>query len=176
MATSRGRWSYKEEDPDFVLIARTDARAVSGEGLEGAIKRLKAYYKAGADLVFADALLSEEELKRVGKEVGAPTVFHPTAISPRLTAKECHEIGVGMLIYPFASLHAMSVEVWDFLAQLKKQDTRAQVEFERKNKKHPLRDVKKLFELSGLSEFQNYEKEFLPPEVLEAKYGKSIGM
>ncbi|MBI3023669.1 MAG: isocitrate lyase/PEP mutase family protein [Thaumarchaeota archaeon] len=166
----------KEEDSDFVLIARTDARAVPGEGLEGAIKRLKAYYKAGADLVFADALLSKEELKRVGKEVGAPTVYHPTAISPRLTAKECQEVGVGMLIYPFASVHAMSVAVWDFMAQLKKQDTRAQVEFERRNNKHPLGDVKKLFELGGLRELQNYEKEFLPPEVLEARYGKSIGM
>jgi len=166
----------RQEDPDFVLIARSDARAVPEEGLDGAIERLKAYYEAGADLVFADALLSKEELEEVGREVGAPTVYHPTAISPRLSVKECHKIGVGMMIYPFASLHAMSVAVWDFLAQLKKQDTRAQIQFEKKNSRHPLSDVRRLFDLSGLNEFQNYEREYLPREQLESRYGKSIGM
>lgn len=164
------------EDPDFVLIARTDARGATGEGLESAIKRLKAYYKAGADMVFADGLLSMEELTRIGRETKAPTVFHPTAISPRLSLRECHNAGAGMVIYPFASVHAASVAAWDFFSQLKKYDTRAQIEFENKHRDHPLSNVRKLFELGGLDELQALEREFLPPKEVEARYRESIGM
>jgi len=166
----------EEEDRDFVLIARTDARGAAGEGLDSAIKRLKAYYEAGADMVFADGLLSKEELVRVGRETRAPTVFHPTAISPRLSLKECHDAGAGMVIYPFASVHAASIAAWEFFTQLKKHDTDAQVEFEKKYKDHPLRDVRKLFELGGLDELQALEKEFLPPKEVEERYKQSIGM
>ncbi len=103
-------------------------------------------------------------------------MFHPTAISPRLSVQECQEAGVGLLIYPFASMHAMAVAVWDFLAQLKREDTRAQVRFEERNKDHPLSDVKKLFELAGLSELQDYERAFLPAEEVKARYKESIGL
>ena len=166
----------REEDPDFVLIARTDARGAAGEGLDSAIKRLKAYRAAGADMVFADGLLSKKELERVGRETGTPTVFHPTAISPRLSVAECNEVGCGMVIYPFASVHAASVAAWDFLTQLKKVDTRAQVEFERKHREHPLADLRKLFDLGGLGELQKLEREFLPPKEVEDRYSESIGL
>jgi 2-methylisocitrate lyase-like PEP mutase family enzyme len=162
----------KEEDPDFVLIARTDARGAVGGGLDDAVERLKACYRAGADLVFADGLTSKKELETICSETGAPTVFHPTAISPRLSVEECHEMGVALMIYPFASLHASAVAVWDFLAQLKKEGTRAQVKFEQKNGDHPLSDLRKLFDLGGLRELQAYEKEFIPAEEVKAKYGK----
>lgn len=162
----------KENDPDFVLIARTDARGAVGGGLDDAVRRLKAYRQAGADLVFADGLVSKTELATICTETAAPTVFHPTAISPRLGVEECHEMGVALMIYPFASIHAMSVAVWDFLSQLKKEDTRAQVEFEQKYKGHPLSDLRKLFDLGGLEELQTYEKEFIPTEEVKAKYGK----
>ncbi len=167
----------KEEDPDFVLIARTDARGAVGGGLDDAVKRLKAYHRAGADLVFADGLLSKQELATICKETAAPTVFHPTAISPRLGVEECHEMGVALMIYPFASIHAMSVAVWDFLAHLKKEGTMAQTKFEQRNKKHPLSDLRKLFDLGGLEEMQGYEKEFIPAEEVRTKYGRtSVGL
>jgi 2,3-dimethylmalate lyase len=166
----------REEDPDFVLIARTDARGAAGQGLESAIKRLKAYYAAGADMVFADGLLSKKELERVGRETGAPTVFHPTAISPRLSLKECNEVGTGMVIYPFASVHAASVAAWDFLASLRKEDTKAQVDFERRNRNHPLSDLRKLFELGGLDELQRFERKFLPANEIKERYSESIGL
>ena len=167
----------KEEDPDFVLIARTDARGAVGGGIDDAVDRLKACWKAGADLVFADGLTSREELETVCKETNAPTVFHPTAISPRLSVEECHKMGVALMIYPFASMHAMSVAVWDFMEDLKKEDTLAQVKFERKYKDHPLSDLRKLFDLGGLKELQAYEKEFLPEEEVSVKYGKqTVGL
>lgn len=57
-------------DDDFVILARTDAIAV--EGLDAAIKRAKLYVKAGADLIFADAVRTEEQIKRLVGEVGVP--------------------------------------------------------------------------------------------------------
>jgi 2-methylisocitrate lyase-like PEP mutase family enzyme len=162
----------RQEDPDFVLIARTDARGAVGGGLDDAVRRLKAYRRAGADLVFADGLLSKRELETICKETAAPTVFHPTAISPRLGVDECHRMGVALMIYPFASLHAMSVAVWDFLARLKREDTEAQVKFEERYKAHPLNDLRKLFDLGGLLELQSYEREFIPAKEIKAKYGR----
>jgi 2-methylisocitrate lyase-like PEP mutase family enzyme len=167
----------REEDPDFVLIARTDARGAVGHGLDDAVERLKACKRAGADLVFADGLTSREELETICKETRAPAVYHPTAISPRLSVAEAHEMGVALMIYPFASMHAMSVAVWDFLAQLKREDTKAQVKFEQKYKDHPLADLRKLFDLGGLEELQAYEREFLPAEEVESRYGKqTVGL
>jgi len=172
-----GKKVIAEEDPDFVLIARTDARGAVGHGLDDAVERLKACYKAGADLVFADGLTSKKELETICRETWAPTVFHPTAISPRLSVNECHEMGVALMIYPFASLHASSVAVWDFLVQLKREGTKAQVKFEQRHKDHPLSDLRKLFDLGGLEELQGYERKFLPPEEVRMKYGKkTVGL
>lgn len=160
-----------------MLIARTDARGAVGGGIDDAVERLKACWDAGADLVFADGLTSKKELETICDETGAPTVFHPTAISPRLSVAECHKMGVALMIYPFASLHAMSVAVWDFLEQLKREDTQAQVKFERRYKDHPLSDLRKLFDLGGLKELQSYEREFIPAEEVKTKYGKqTVGL
>ena len=167
----------KEEDPDFVLIARTDARGAVGGGLDDAVERLKDCNKAGADLVFADGLTSKEELETICSETRAPTVFHPTAISPRLGVDECHDMGVALMIYPFASFHAMSVAVWEFLKDLRKEDTKAQVKFEQRYKDHPLSDLRKLFDLGGLEEMQAYERKFIPAEEVKVKYGKqTVGL
>jgi 2-methylisocitrate lyase-like PEP mutase family enzyme len=61
-------------DPDLVLIARTDARAV--EGLESAIRRGNAYAAAGADMVFVEAPESEDELRTIAREVRAPLLVN----------------------------------------------------------------------------------------------------
>ena len=73
-----------EEDPDFVLIADRRKGGSRRRGSGGGDQEAQSDYKAGADMVFADGLLSKEELERVGRETGGPSVFHPTAISPRL--------------------------------------------------------------------------------------------
>jgi hypothetical protein len=67
--------------------------------------------------------------------------------------------------------------VWDFLTQLKKEGTRAQVKFEERYKGHPLSDLRKLFDLGGLEEMQAYEREFIPAEEVKAKYGRqTVGL
>src|SRR4051812_10205684 len=63
-------------DPDFVVIARTDAAAV--EGLDAALERARAYAAAGADLLFVEAPTSEDDIARVARELAgvAPLVFN----------------------------------------------------------------------------------------------------
>lgn len=165
-----------EEDPDFVLVARTDARGAVGGGIDETIKRVKLYAEAGADVVFPDALLTKEEIKQVVKEANTPILFHPTGVSPRLSIDECKELGVAIVIYPLASLHVAAVAVWNYLHDLVRKGTQAQIEFEEEIKKHPLKDLRKLFELTGLNEVQKYEKLFLPERDFTLRYEKSIGL
>src|SRR6266478_2169628 len=70
----------RELDPDFVLIARTDAR---GASLDEAIRRANAYLAAGADLAFVEGPTSVDEVRRVCREVKGPVFYNQTGVSPR---------------------------------------------------------------------------------------------
>jgi len=169
----------EDEDPNFVLIARTDARNAVGGGLNEAIKRMKAYAEAGADVVFADGLGIEkgkEEIERAVKEVGAPMLYHPSGLHPRLSLEECQELGIAIVVFPGSSLEPAVIAVWDYLQDLKKRGTQAQIDFENKYKNHPLFGLKKLFDFTGYDKIQEYEKKFLPSEEVRLRYEKTIGL
>jgi len=85
-------------DPDTFIIARTDARAVTG--LEDAMRRAERYLRAGADCIFIEALRSVEELKRVGKAFPLQ-VANPLAggVSPILRPEEYYRLGFKILPY-----------------------------------------------------------------------------
>jgi methylisocitrate lyase len=87
-------------DADFVICARTDARAV--EGLEGAIERAKAYVDSGADLIFAEALEGEAEFAAFKDAVDAPLLANMTEFgkSPLLSRETLASLGVNVVIYP----------------------------------------------------------------------------
>ncbi|WP_026381032.1 isocitrate lyase/PEP mutase family protein [Afifella pfennigii] len=103
------------KDDDFVILARTDAIAV--EGLDGAIRRAKLYAKAGADLIFADAIAGEEQIKRLVDAVPIPVSVNmgfgirnrPT--TPLIPVKRLAELGVKRVtlprMLPAAALMAM---------------------------------------------------------------------
>jgi methylisocitrate lyase len=76
------------KNKDFIIVARTDARAPLG--LEEAIKRGEAYRKAGADVIFVEAPRSIEELKKIANHIDAPLVANmiEEGITPNLSAKE----------------------------------------------------------------------------------------
>ena len=94
------------EDPDFVIIARTDARAV--EGLDSAIERVNRYGEAGADLCFVEAPQSREELQRIGREVPFPQLANmlPGGVTPILSATELDQLGFRIVVDPVATLLA----------------------------------------------------------------------
>lgn len=91
-------------DANFVIIARTDARA--SEGLEGAITRAKAYVDAGADMIFPEALADEGEFEKFRKAVSVPLLANMTEFgkSKLLTAKQLANLGINVVIYPVTTL------------------------------------------------------------------------
>jgi 2-methylisocitrate lyase-like PEP mutase family enzyme len=87
-------------DPDMVIIARSDARAI--EGLEAAIDRVNAYLEAGADVGFVEAPQSVEELRVVGRQVRGPALVNvfEGGKTPMLGAAELEGMGFRLGIYP----------------------------------------------------------------------------
>lgn len=88
------------ESEDFVVIARSDARA--SEGMDGMLRRLEAYSKAGADVLFPEALTSEEEMRRACAEFDKPCMANMAngGKSPVPNASVLNEIGYAYAIYP----------------------------------------------------------------------------
>jgi len=91
-------------DPDFLLVARTDARAV--EGLEAAIARARAYVAAGADAVFPEALLDQAEFRAFRDALDVPLLANMTEFgkSPLLGAATLARLGYNLVIYPVTTL------------------------------------------------------------------------
>lgn len=91
-------------DPNFVLIARSDARAI--EGLDQAIDRMKAYVDAGADMIFPEAMKSEKEFEAVRKAITVPILANMTEFgkSRLLNKKELENLGFNLVIYPVTAL------------------------------------------------------------------------
>jgi len=91
-------FARKEADPDFVLIARTDARGAHGGSLDEAIKRANAYLAAGADMAFVEGPTSVEEVQRICAEVEGPILYNQTGLSPRFNQDELQELGIAIAI------------------------------------------------------------------------------
>ena len=91
-------------DANFVVCARTDARAI--EGLDAAIDRARAYVDAGADMVFPEALADEAEFAAFRKAVDVPLLANMTEFgkSPLLSATTLESLGFNVVIYPVTLL------------------------------------------------------------------------
>lgn len=96
--------TIREIAPTLTVVARTDAKAV--EGIDGAIQRAQCYIKAGADVIFTEALTSKEEFKQVSQAVEAPLLANMTEFgkTPYYTAEEFESFGYHAVIYPVTSL------------------------------------------------------------------------
>jgi carboxyvinyl-carboxyphosphonate phosphorylmutase len=110
-------------DPDFVIIARTDARAVNG--LDDAIARSLLYREAGADVIFVEAPTSREEIERVAKEIHAPLLSNqvPGGRTPALTASELEKLGYKIVIFPVVGLMAATLAIENALIELQRTGT-----------------------------------------------------
>src|SRR5438876_11207887 len=112
-------------DPDFMIIARTDARAV--EDFDRAVDRAGRYLEAGADAIFPEALQSAEEFKTFAGEIKAPLLANMTDFgkSPLLSFKELSDLGYRMVIYPMSAFRVSMKASEKFLRDLKKQGTQS---------------------------------------------------
>ncbi|MBI1345914.1 hypothetical protein GC163_06460 [bacterium] len=110
-------------NPDFVIIARTDARSV--EGLDAAIKRAQHYADAGADLIFVEAPESIEELRRIATEIRKPQLANMLVggKTPILSASELEQMGFKICVSPVETLAATG-HIVQRLAQAMLQDGR----------------------------------------------------
>ena len=112
------------QDPDFVIIARTDANAVYG--LEDALRRGRAYREAGADVIFIEAPRSIEELRAIAQAFPDVPLLYNWAESgktPLLPLEEIHALGFKLVIFPVSMLFAATQALLDLLEALKQGQT-----------------------------------------------------
>ncbi len=160
-----------ELDPDFVLVARTDARGAVGGSLEEAIKRANAYLEVGADVAFVEGLPSEEELRRVVKEVKGPVIYNMIGISPVIPLSTLKEIGVSLVSLGNAQWAAAKA-MYDYAHDLKSRGVEAQLDFNHSLEGHPLQEF---HEFARFPEMKALEERFLPKEQVERKYRETLG-
>lgn len=94
----------KKLDPNFLIIARTDARA--SEGLDKAIDRAKAYVDAGAEMIFPEAMQNEKEFEAMRKAISVPLLANMTEFGKGqlYTTQQLESLGYNMVIYPVTTL------------------------------------------------------------------------
>jgi carboxyvinyl-carboxyphosphonate phosphorylmutase len=144
-------------DPDFLIIARTDAAA--GHGLDEAIRRGKAYHAAGADIVFVELKTSAdivEQLRRVTGEIDAPCLVNVEEIGKLgdLSASELDALGFRIAIYPGLGRYAAGFGIRDALGTLKRDGTT-------KKARERMLTFREYNEVLGLSVVEEWEKRFL---------------
>jgi 2-methylisocitrate lyase-like PEP mutase family enzyme len=162
-----------ELDPDFIIMARTDARGAVGGSLEEVIRRGKAYLKVGVDIIYAEALQSREEIKKVRKALkNCYLMVTPHMIHPSLTQKEMQDLGLCM-----GGCHLTyigSVAMYDFLVEFKERGMEAYIDFRRRTSSHPVGGFG-VFDIAGFPKVVEWEKKYLSPEKLK-KYEQTLGI
>lgn len=157
-------------DPGFVIKSRTDALAT--HGLDEAIKRLNAYAEAGADLLFADALLTREQIATVVRNVSKPLCVNmgfgirQRSTTPLLSAQQLQELGVAVVIFPRMLTACALMGMKNGLALLR-QSLDSGVVIDRPD---AAVSFEELNEIMGMAQIQRLEQKFLTPAQRQAKY------
>lgn len=144
-------------DPDFIVIARTDA--ASGHGLDEAIRRGTAYRKAGADVVFVELKTGPnvvQELKRVTSEIDAPCLVNIDGGGKlgELAAEEIEKLGFRIAIYPGLARYAAGYAIREALNLLKRDGST-------RNARDRMLSFKEYNDALGLSEIEEWERKYL---------------
>lgn len=141
------------KDQDFVIVARTDARAVLG--LERAIERAQLYREAGADVIFVEAPESVEEMRELNSKIKAPTLANMVegGKTPLLPNQKLAEIGYKIVIYPNSAIRVIAKAVSKLMSSLKESGT-TQGEFEQ------MFLFDKVNDIIGLAQWRELEKKY----------------
>ncbi len=159
-------------DPDFVVIARTDARGAHGGTLDEAIGRANAFLEAGADLAFVEGPAGVAEVERVCREVRGPVFYNMTGISPRFTEQEMADLGIAAVILPGVTLRATVATLHDVARRLRDQGPAAQRALDAQFAANPLGGD--LHGFAGFDRIRALEQAYLPPEAM-GKYADALG-
>ena len=142
---------------DFVIVARTDARAT--EGLDKAIERGLYYKKIGADVIFVEAPKSIQEMKKIGKKIKAPLVANMIegGATPIVSASTLNKMGFKIILYPLSVLFANTFASLQILKELKKAGTTSKL-----NKK--LVSFDQFNDIVELPKFRKLERKYATSE------------
>ena len=134
-------------DPDFVLIARTDAAAV--EGLDNAVERACRYVEAGADMIFAEALTELDQYQQFADAVDVSILANITEFgkTPLYTIEELRDAGVSLVLYPLSAFRAMSAAALNVYQTLRREGTQKDVV-------HTMQTRADLYELLDYHEYE----------------------
>ena len=139
---------------DFIIVARTDARAP--EGLDAAIERGLEYKKIGADAIFIEAPKSIAEMKKIGRSIKAPLVANMIegGATPLVSSKALHKMGFKLILYPLSVLFANAFASMKILNELKKSGTTEKL---REN----VVNFDQFNEIVDLTKFKKMEKDYV---------------
>ena len=114
-------------DPNFVIMARTDAHAV--EGQQAAVDRAAKYVEAGADMIFAEALKTLDEYKQFTSTIRVPVLANLTEFgqTPLFTVAELGTVGIRLVLYPLSAFRAMSQAALAVYGAIRKDGTQKNV-------------------------------------------------
>ncbi|WP_109829431.1 methylisocitrate lyase [Reichenbachiella versicolor] len=139
-------------DPNFILIARTDAATV--EGIESAIDRAKAYTDAGADMIFPEAMRDEKDFERFRKEIDLPLLANMTEFgkSKLLSKSTLQELGFNIVIYPVSMQRLAMKSVELGLKTIMDEGTQG-------NLLPEMQDRKRLYEVLGYEKYNAFDND-----------------
>ncbi len=145
---------------DFVIIGRTDARAI--EGMDGALERARRYREAGADVLFVEAPESEEEIATVAEAFpDVPLLFNwiESGKTPPVPLERLKELGYRLIIFPVSALLAATRSVQEVLAQMRAEGSPISVMDEQ------LLPLDEFMDFIGMREARKLEERFADEEV-----------
>jgi len=149
-------------DNDLMIIARTDAR--TKYGIEEAIRRGKAYEKAGADIIFIESPESKDEMKLINQSIKAPTLANmvENGRTPLLPSAELERLGYKLVIFPVTSVLAEANILFRVFKELFETGTTDKLVSD-----SLLFNFEEFNNFLGAKDMRNLEKKYLPQEVVE---------
>ena len=135
-------------DSEFVVMARTDA--IDNEGIESALERVVAYQEAGADAIFAEAVIEIDQYKSFRENLRIPILANITEFgkTPYFTKEELQRVGIDMILYPLSAFRAMSKAAQEVYIEILKKGTQ----------KHIINKMQTRDELYELLDYHSYEE------------------
>ena len=170
-------------DKDFVIIARTDAIAAAGGGFDEAVRRGKAFAKAGADMVWAEFPSADPDYpRRFAQEMHRdfpelPLYFNYSSNlkwhESGVKFEEVAAMGYKAMHVSLVAMRVMMQAFWDYALDMKTRGADAEIEFEKRLLGHPMGAF---HELAGFPQVKAQEEKYLPAEEVKKKYEGAVGL
>lgn len=171
------------KDQDFIIMARTDAIAATGGGLDEAVRRGKAYARAGCDMLFAEFPTADLELPRrfaveIHKEFpDLPLYFNYSSNlkwhESKVTFDDIAALGYKAMHVSLAGMRATMQATWDYAVDLKARGAQAEIDFQKRLAAHPMGGF---HDFAGFPKIKAMEEKYLPEDEMKKKYDGAKGL